>query len=462
MTALLKAAVSRGFVPNGVEDDEAAAEHFMKKVEAATKAESENATLKARLGELERKQEEAEEQRRTATEEEVDAAIKAGGCDPEARDIVVAAILADPEKGRKLIRATRKEDRRQGDNSRRTPKPETPVTPALGYGDVTEEEDRIRAESNTDRRRVMRAEWYTREQTRHIRAANVIDANLIVPIAQDAVITKLGIALAPLNAFCMQFSSVPMSPKIPQVVTLVSADYQAVVRNATTFDFTNTTREAITVAPDQLTMAWDLTNANIQDGLSMTAAAEANAIALATAIMRDVIAVIDATNFPGTKVTDKVSEWATSGVKNAFVVVANGRVRNLVVSPEIFAQIMHVDSKSFVLTPAQQGAGAYGFNGIWFHNLWARASGPVAGLAGFVCDPQAIAGVLGVPALAPGAAAAGLTTATATAPGAGVTIQFNSWYSTSSRMPRMSYDVVCGFAVGDETAGHVIIPAAEA
>ena len=99
---------------------------------------------------------------------------------------------------------------------------------------------------------------------------------------------------------------------------------------------------------------------------------------------------------------------------------------------------------------------------VWWINRWSRpATAPVAGLKGFVCDPQAIAAILGVPILAPGAEAAGLTSATATAPGAGATVQFNTWFSTQSRTPQMSYDVIFGSTVGDSTAGHLVIPAAE-
>jgi hypothetical protein len=245
------------------------------------------------------------------------------------------------------------------------------------------------------------------------------------------------------------------------VVNIVSAPASSVLRNATNFNQTFTTMAAKTVTPNQLTMPWNLTNRNVQDGLDMMAAAEANAQALAEAVWIDAIATIDATNFPGTTVIDKVSEWDTKGVKNAFSVIANGRVRNMVVAPEIFAEIMHVDSKSFVLTPAQQGAGAYGFNGIWFANVWARTTSPVAGLKGFVCDPQAIAAVIAPPLLAPGAAAAGLTSTNITAPGIGITVQFNTWFSTDSRTPQMSYDIIFGTTVADGTAGHLVIPAAE-
>jgi hypothetical protein len=439
MPKLIDSLVAAGLVPDGVT--------------GAAKDRTENAALKAKLGEMERREKEAEEKRKEEIEAEVDEAIKAGRCDPETRDIVVQAIMVDGEKGRKLIiRAERKSAAVRG---------EKPVTASIGHGNVTEEEDRIRAEDNPEKRRVMRADWYTRHQTRHLKAANTIDPALIVPIAQEAVITKLGAALAPLNAFCMVFSAAPMSPKVKQIIPLASADKTQVLRNATNFNQTFSTLDDIQVTPVQLTMPWNLTNANIQDGLRMTMLAEANIIALAEVIMTDLIATIDAVNFPGTQVTDKISEWSTKGVRKAFAVIANGRVRNLIVAPEIFAEIMHVDSKSFVLTPAQQGAGAYGFSGIWFHNIWARATSPVAGLKGFVCDPQAIAGVLGVPILAPGAEAAGLISSTATAPGAGATVQFNTWFSLDSRTPQMSYDVIFGSTVGDPTAGHLVIPAAE-
>jgi len=454
MSALLKAAVQRGFVPNGVEDDEAAAEHFLNRVEAAAKAEKENATLKARLGEMERKEQEAEERRKEEAEVEVDGWIKAGSVTPDAREMVIGNFLANPE-------VTRKQYVKAG-STKYAVKGEKPIRASLGHGDATEEEDRIRAEQNPDLRRIMRAEWYTREQTRHLKASNSIDPALVVPIAQEAVITKLGAALAPLSAFSTTFSAAPMSPGVPQIVTLASASAANVLRSPIAdFNQTFTVLAPVTVTPRQLCMPWNLTNKDIQDGLSMTAAAEANIQALAEAIMIDLLATIDASNFAGAQVNEKVSEWNTKGVKHAFAVIANGRTRNLVVSPQIFAEIMFLNSQSFVLTPAQQGAGAYGFNGIWFQNVWARATSPVAGLAGFVCDPAAIAAIIGVPVLAPGAAAAGLTTATATAPGAGATVQFNTWFSTGTRTPQMSYDVIFGATAADKTAGHLVIPAAE-
>lgn len=472
MSPLLKAAIEKGYVPTGVENEEAAAEHFLEKVQASSKIAAEMAKLTAKVGEFERAEQARETQRKQEAEEEADKLI-AAGFNPERRDWLVKNLLENHEETLEIVEAglSRKDDKSVKGTSRKTDQDEArskgsrgekPVgVGSFSYGSVTEEEDRIRSEQNPDRKRVMRAEWYSREQSRHLKAANTIDAALVVPIVQEAVITKLGVALAPLNAFGLMFTTAPLAPKIPQVVTIASASPDSVLRNATNFDQTFTTLAAKTVTPVQLTMPWELTNANIQDGLVMTKMAEANVIALAEAIMNEAIATIDATNYPGTQVTDKISLWSVSGVKNAFVVVANGRTRNLIVAPEIFAQIMHVDSKSFVLTPAQQGAGAWGFNGIWFHNDWARTTSPVAGLKGFVCDPQALVGIIGPPLLAPGASSAGLTTATAIAPGAGVAVQFNSWFSTGSRTPRMSYDVVIGTTVGDSTAGHLVIPAAE-
>jgi hypothetical protein len=453
MTALLKAAVAKGFVPTGVEDDEHAADHFMKRVEAAAKSEAENATLKARLGVLERQQEETEAQRKTDAEAEVDGWIKAGHVTPEAREMVLGNLMANPDVTRKQYLKAAKKSSTSGI------KGEPPVKAAVGYGDVTEEEDRIRSESNEGRRRIMRAEWYTREQTRHIRAANTIDAALIVPIAQEAVITKLGVALAPLSAFATTFSTAPMAPRVPQVVTIASASPDSVLRNATNFNQSFTTLAAKTVTPVQLTMPWNLTNANIQDGLSMTAAAEANVQAIAEAIMNDLIATIDATNFALPAIVDPVATWNTVGVKNAWLAVANARRRHLIVAPEIYAQLMSLAAQSYPLTDSPQGAKAYGFDGIWYHNDWARTTLPVAGLKGFVCDPQAIAAILGVPILAPGAAAAGLTSSTVTAPGAGASVQFNTWFSTDSRTPQMSYDVIFGSTAADTTAGRLIIPA---
>jgi len=451
MNALLKAAVAKGFVPTGVEAEDAAADHFLKRVEASEKAEKENATLKAQLGELERKQEAAEEQRKIDAEEEVDAAIKAGSCHPDARDIIVKAILSDPEKGRTLfVKAGKPSNAVKG---------EKPVKADIGYGSLSEEEDRIQAASGKQRL-ILRAEAYNRS-LRHLKAAQTIDAALVFSVMKDAVITVLGDALAPVGAFATNFGSNEIGPRRPITVTLANAG--AALVDPTNFHQTNIQLAAITVTPVQISTPWGLTNENVQNGYRMMSAAQANAQQLALGVMARITALLTTANFSG-PLTSKVSEYPDPGFALAFAALAKGRTRNLIVSPAIYAKAMFIPGgAAFVLGPDQNSAGvitgprALGFDAIYYQTVF---TGATALTQGFVCDPQAIACAAGIPIkpmeLVP------VQQSTVSIPSLpGLTVAMHISGDAASRSPYASYDIMFGAAVGDNTAGELIIPAAE-
>jgi len=449
----LKAAVAKGFVPTGVEAEDAAADHFLKKVEASEKAEKENATLKAQLGELERKQEAAEEQRKIDAEEEVDAAIKAGSCHPEARDIIVKAILEDPEKGRTLfIKAGKPGNAVKG---------EKPVKADFGYGSFSEEEDRIQAASGKQRC-ILRAEAYNRG-LRHLKAAQTIDAGLVFSVLKDAVITVLGEVLAPVSAFATNFGSNEIGPRRPITVTLANAGVALV--DPTNFHQTDIQLNDVTVTPVQIVTPWGLTNENVQNGYRMMAAAQANAQQLAVGVMARVTALITSANFPGAALVSKVSEYPDPGFPLAFQALAKGRIRNLIVSPAIYSKAMFIPGgAAFVLGPENNSAGtitgprALGFNAIYYQTVF---TGATANTQGFVCDPQAIACAAGIP-IKPAELVPVQQTTVSIPDLPGLTVAMHISGDAASRSPYASYDIMFGCAVGDPSAGRLIIPAAEA
>ena len=461
MSALLKAAVAKGFVPTGVGDDEAAAEHFLKKVEAANKAEAENATLKAQIGVFQREREEAEEKRKGEAESEVDGWIKAGHVLPEARELVIGNLLSNPE-------TTRAQFKRE----KPAPRGEKPIKAAttFAYGEVSEEEDRIEAETNWKRKRVLRAAWYDREMPKHLKAGNTIGAGLTVAtVARDAAIAVLHGKLAPLRAFSNNLSLVGIQPMAPVVVNVADFPLGSVIGvnpatdagvPITDFEQSTVTYTPKTVTPVQLSAPWGLANADIQNGIQMLDAAESAANALGNKVQDQITMRWITANYPNAAIAVKASEWALKGPKTTFGKMVSASRHHLILNRALYSEIAYINKQSFVLTGAEQGAQAYQFDGIWFLDR-IQSVAAAAGAQGFALDPRAMIVAAGPPILHPSAQGT-VQSSNIAIEDLGLAVQSNSWFATKTRSPFMSYDICVGSAVGNANVGWLIIPAAEA
>jgi len=301
--------------------------------------------------------------------------------------------------------------------------------------------------------------------------ANTI-TGLTVSVLRDAAIVKLSSVLAPLSAFTRDFGAEPLAPGRSVIVPLTSADPTKYLKDGDTptptgtvdFEQTNTTMSPVTIAVNQITMPFGITQKNLNDGIRLQQLAEANANAFAEAVMDQVTKLITGANFTKPPITVAAAGWGTNGagIKAVYKSIAAARSKFAILDPTLYAETMFTTAMSFVLggsggqAGVPTGAAAYGFTGIYPQNRW---TGATANTAGFGCDPQAIAVASGPPVSPPEVDGAPfLRQESFTVPQIGLTCTLYMWLSTKTRSLWASYDVMFGAAVGDPTAGVLIIP----
>jgi hypothetical protein len=300
---------------------------------------------------------------------------------------------------------------------------------------------------------------------------NTISLDLILPVLRDAAIVRLSEVLAPLTAYTRDFGTEPLSPHVEVRVPLASATPTLLVDGGAAtagaegnFEQGDSTLAAVKIAVKQYSKCFHVVNRDLQDGIRLNMLAEANAIALGEGIAGLLVGLMNVTNFPN-PVTLPVSEWKDgAGMKALLGAIEKARNPVAILDTHLFAEAMITGAMSFVLSregaaATSVGPAAYGFSAIYRQTLW-TGTGAAAGLAGFACDPQAIACASGPP-LSP-AQVEGLGVLIAQdnimIPGINLTVQSNVWLSTKTRTLWGSYDIMFGCAVGDATAGVLVIP----
>src|SRR5205823_2084552 len=116
-------------------------------------------------------------------------------------------------------------------------------------------------------------------------------------------------------------------------------------------------------------------------------------------------------------------------------------------------------------TPTQfqltgNGPGSYrmfGWDQIALNTDWTGAGTSVRGVA---LNPQAVAGVMGLPVAPPDVAGSGVFNMTSfVVPGPNISVALYRWFNPASRIMWMSYDLMAGFVAGD-TSSAVLITSA--
>ena len=304
--------------------------------------------------------------------------------------------------------------------------------------------------------------------------ANTI-SGLTVSVLRDAAITKLSSVLAPLFAYTRDFGAEPLAPGRTVIVPLTSAAADKFLENGignsapetalgVDFEQTHTTMAPVSIPVVQITKPFGITQKDLNEGIRLQQLAEANANAFAEIISDKITKLFIVANYPNPLVAPTVAGWGTAGagIKAVYKRIATARSKYAILDPTLYAETMFTQAMSFVLggtggtSGVPTGAPAYGFTGIYPQSRW---TGTAAGTLGFACDPQAVAIASGPPVSPPEVGGTPfLIQESFTVPQIGMTCVLYMWLSTKTRSLWASYDVMFGAAVGDATAGAVIIP----
>lgn len=143
------------------------------------------------------------------------------------------------------------------------------------------------------------------------------------------------------------------------------------------------------------------------------------------------------------------ASFSASDLAAVLEIAKNYPSKNLLLDWEHLARLLPSDKTSFRL--GEQGA--YGFDIIAEQNRWTSAE---TNACGFLCNPAAIAVLAGPPA--DGAAGRNILSRQAfTVEPLGLPVVLHTWFNTKTRTVWHSFDVMFGAAVGDATAGEVLV-----
>lgn len=279
--------------------------------------------------------------------------------------------------------------------------------------------------------------------------ANTIDANLVVDILSERVLTTLGNAVAPFGFFASDFSDQAAENRTSIQIPLVSAA-STVLTDATDFEQTDATVGAVNVVMNQYTVPFGISNSDLQNGKRIEWLAEKSLQALGDKL-KGVINERITSAYTNTAVTVAQASFVEASAKSLWASLKSGR-KYLILDKTAFSQILPANTIAYQREADGTIPNIYGFDRVACDTYWTSVG--VANTYGFAATPNALAMASRTPTLAP--QGSNLVAQRNVSLPNGLTVQVNVWFSTKSRSLWSSYDVLFGAARGDVTALTVV------
>jgi hypothetical protein len=287
--------------------------------------------------------------------------------------------------------------------------------------------------------------------------ANTYSSQLVTATLKAGVTTKLQNILAPLAAFSREFSPDSFKPRSTIELKFASAATNSVGsatgKNLTNFEDGDSTVDAVSIAVDQYTRPFSVSNYDLQSGLRMDDLLEINTAKFADSVISVAMAPLTVGNIPATPLVSAAAGFDFSDLALLRGQLKKSRIKNLVLDGEYFSQLINQPSYlQTVATESGNGWKKYGWDGVFENTNWTGAGPNVVGVA---CHPQVLGVVAGLPVEAP-VSDRSLERAVITVPGLDLTCVLYSWFALQSRTGWCSLDSMFGSSLMDGTAGILI------
>jgi len=288
-------------------------------------------------------------------------------------------------------------------------------------------------------------------------AANTYSSTLVTAFLIEGAVTKLQHRWAALKAFARDYSTDRYKPKATGQVKLVTAG-SAVLTNATNFEQGNSTVTNAPITVSQYTQPFQVSNDDLNSGLRMEDLAKQNLANFANKIIEVATADITEANFANYSGGSYIAAPAAFGWSDMALLwgaLKKADEKNAILDGEYVGALLN--TPTFFqqgLTGGNENAQRFGWDGIYLNTDWTGAG---TGCRGFICHPQALGAVAGLP-LTPGQVGTPipgntLSEATAVVPDVGISYAVYNWFSLGSRTMWCSFDMMFGAAKQDTTAG---------
>lgn len=290
---------------------------------------------------------------------------------------------------------------------------------------------------------------------------NTFTSTLVVDYLADALMVVAPQRLALVSAFSRNVGLDNLRPRATVRVKRYTTG-SAAVSNATNFETNDdSTLVATSVTVNQITKAFSIQNAELNQGFSLADLAAGSADLFAYGISDVMTGLITTGNYGTATTIGTAANFDSSDLPAILALAKNYRSKNLILDGGHIARIqfsgLTTASAGTVAMPDSRygplNNGRFGFDVIAENNRW---TGATANTAGFVCGPDAIAIASGLPV----GMIAGefIEQRTVTTPN-GLTALLSVWYSRQSRSHYASYDIMFGAAAADTDQAEVLITA---
>lgn len=307
-------------------------------------------------------------------------------------------------------------------------------------------------------------------------AANTYSSTLITDYLVDQSVTILTNTWAALSCFTRDFSVDRYKPLATGQIKFVTAGATTLVgsksANITNFESGDSTTVPITVPMSHYSQPFHVGQDELMSGQRLENLTTINLAVLANTIMAAALAPISAgaRNSSGNLVAFSAGTYFASSSSGTFgwatdlprlrSYLKKSPVKNAILDGSFYSWLQNSPLMFQQGPQGSRGDRVSNFGGwseIQENTVW--PSSP-SNIGGFVCNPQAIGVVAGLPLLQPNLPGNVLTETVIQIPGPDVFVANYMWFSLASRTLWSSYDLVFGAAGGDATAGAILFDGA--
>jgi ATP-dependent protease ClpP protease subunit len=292
-------------------------------------------------------------------------------------------------------------------------------------------------------------------------ASNTYSASLVTQFLLDGAVTKLQNLWAPLRVFTRDYSQDRYKPRATAQLKYVTAG-GTTQKNASNFESGDATVTNVPIAVDQYSTAFHVTNDELNSGLRMENLVDVKTAESADNILKIAFAPLALASFTtNATMIRTASAFAFSDMATAWGQLKKSPIKFAVLDGEYMARIIN-SPVFYQMTGTTDGEvdgwKRFGWDGVWTNTNW---TGTHAGagdqyIRGLFCNPQVMGAVAGIPLTPPAIAGNTLQESTITVPDVNISIAAYSWFSLATRTYWMSYDLMFGTALLDESAGVLL------
>jgi hypothetical protein len=289
-------------------------------------------------------------------------------------------------------------------------------------------------------------------------ASNTYSATLVTSFLMDGSVTDLQNRWAMLSAFTLDTNPDPYKPKATGVLKHVTVG-STTGTNLTNFEAGDSTVAPVSVTMNQYTQPFQVSNSDLNSGLRMQNLVTINTANFANKVIEVATAPITAANFTGAVTTVPAAAFSFSDLASLQALLKKSPIKNLIIDGTYVARISN--TPGFFQTAGTVGGSpyawkAFGWDGIFQNTDWTGAG---ANVQGFACNPQAIAGIVGLPLIPPNIPGGILSTTVMTVDQLDIKVLVCMWFNPATRTMWTSYDVMAGFTALDTSAGYLVTSA---